>query len=98
MATNKLMEAAAEILASSKSSAPGMPMPKLQHDTPGNSGTAPGASLTYPITQFIVGGNYSNGGSGGAGGGFFMCGEFASRQPGTPGVGGALVIFENTGT
>ena len=39
MAINKLMEAAAEILASSKSSAPGMPMPKLQHDTPGNSGT-----------------------------------------------------------
>lgn len=39
MATNKLMEAAAEILAASKSSAPGMPMPKLQHDTPGNSGT-----------------------------------------------------------
>ena len=39
MATNKLMEAAAEILATSKSSAPGMPMPKLQHNTPGNSGT-----------------------------------------------------------
>jgi len=39
MATNKLMEAAAEILAASKSSAPGMPMPKLQHGTPGNSGT-----------------------------------------------------------
>jgi hypothetical protein len=39
MATNKLMEAAAEILATSKSSAPGMPMSKLQHDTPGNSGT-----------------------------------------------------------
>jgi len=39
MATNKIMEAAAEILAASKSSAPGMPMPKLQHDTPGNSGT-----------------------------------------------------------
>jgi hypothetical protein len=39
MATNKLMEAAAEILAGSKSSAPGMPMPKLSHDTPGNSGT-----------------------------------------------------------
>lgn len=39
MATNKLMEAAAEILASSKSSAPGMPMPKSQYDTPGNSGT-----------------------------------------------------------
>jgi hypothetical protein len=39
MATNKLMEAAAEILASSKSSAPGMPMPKSHYDTPGNSGT-----------------------------------------------------------
>jgi hypothetical protein len=39
MATNKLMEAAAEILAASKSSAPGMPMPKLQQGTPGNSGT-----------------------------------------------------------
>jgi hypothetical protein len=40
MATNKLMEAAAEILASSKSSAPGMPMPKLTQNTPpGNPGT-----------------------------------------------------------
>lgn len=39
MATNKLMEAAAEILAASKSSASGMPMQKLSHDTPGNSGT-----------------------------------------------------------
>lgn len=40
MATNKLMEAAAEILAKSKSSAPGMPMPKLTQNTPpGNPGT-----------------------------------------------------------
>ena len=40
MATNKLMEAAAEILASSKSSAGGMPMPKLSgHIAPGNSTT-----------------------------------------------------------
>ena len=40
MATNKLMEAAAEILASSKSSAGGMPMPKLTQNTPpGNPGT-----------------------------------------------------------
>ena len=39
MATNKLMEAAAEILAGSKSSAPGMPMSKLPSVTPGNSGT-----------------------------------------------------------
>jgi hypothetical protein len=40
MATTKLMEAAAEILASSKSSAGGMPMPKLTgHIAPGNSTT-----------------------------------------------------------
>ena len=40
MATNKLMEAAAEILAKSKSSASGMPMPKLSQNTPpGNHGT-----------------------------------------------------------
>ncbi len=38
MATNRLMEAAADILAQSKSSAPGMPMPKLStHVAPGNS-------------------------------------------------------------
>ena len=40
MATTKLMEAAAEILASSKSSAGGMPMPKLSGNiAPGNSTT-----------------------------------------------------------
>lgn len=40
MATNKLMEAAADILAKSKSSAGGMPMPKLTQNTPpGNPGT-----------------------------------------------------------
>lgn len=53
MATNKLMEAAAEILAASKSSAPGMPMPKLAHDTPGNSGTP--EDLGGPTPQ-----NYKN--------------------------------------
>ena len=53
MATNKLMEAAAEILASSKSSAGGMPMPKLSHDTPGNSGTP--EDLGGPTPQ-----NYKN--------------------------------------
>ena len=53
MATNKLMEAAAEILAKSKSSAPGMPMPKLSHDTPGNSGTP--EDLGGPTPQ-----NYKN--------------------------------------
>ena len=40
MATTKLMEAAADILAKSKSSAGGMPMPKLTQNTPpGNPGT-----------------------------------------------------------
>ena len=53
MATNKLMEAAAEILAKSKSSAGGMPMPKLSHDTPGNSGTP--EDLGGPTPQ-----NYKN--------------------------------------
>jgi len=53
MATNKLMEAAADILAQSKSSAPGMPMPKLSHDTPGNSGTP--EDLGGPTPQ-----NYKN--------------------------------------
>jgi len=47
------MEAAAEILASSKSSAGGMPMPKLSHDTPGNSGTP--EDLGGPTPQ-----NYKN--------------------------------------
>jgi hypothetical protein len=53
MATNKLMEAAAEILASSKSSAGGMPMPKLPSVTPGNSGTP--EDLGGPTPQ-----NYKN--------------------------------------
>ena len=54
MATNKLMEAAAEILASSKSSAGGMPMPKLTQNTPpGNPGTP--EDLGGPTPQ-----NYKN--------------------------------------
>lgn len=53
MATTKLMEAAAEILAGSKKSAGGMPMPKLSHETPGNSGTP--EDLGGPTPQ-----NYKN--------------------------------------
>ena len=54
MATNKLMEAAAEILAKSKSSAGGMPMPKLTQNTPpGNPGTP--EDLGGPTPQ-----NYKN--------------------------------------
>ena len=58
MATNKLMEAAAEILAASKSSAPGMPMPKLQQGTPGNSGTP--EDLGGPTPQNSKPGDDSN--------------------------------------
>jgi hypothetical protein len=52
----------------------------------GNPGTAPGASLTYPVRQFGFGANtsFGNGGPGGVYGA-------------TPGNAGAMVIFENTG-
>ncbi len=54
MATTKLMEAAADILAKSKSSAGGMPMPKLTQNTPpGNPGTP--EDLGGPTPQ-----NYKN--------------------------------------
>ena len=53
----------------------------------GSAGTVPGASFTYSVKEFVVGASYGNGGPG--------------RSDGTngfPGNGGALVIFENTGT
>jgi hypothetical protein len=55
---------------------------------PGNSGNAPGASLSYPQAgkQFVVGGSFGTGGSGSAA---------VAGGAGTPGV---IVIFENTGT
>jgi hypothetical protein len=66
--------------------------PNFGPTAPGNIGTAPGASLTYPVLakSFIVGELYGNGGSGGSG----MC----NPGGGSPGNGGALVIFENIGT
>ena len=54
MATTKLMEAAAEILAKSKSSAGGMPMPKLSTNVAPSNSTAP-EDLGGPTPQ-----NYKN--------------------------------------
>ena len=50
--------------------------------SPGNAGTQPGATLTYPARDFVVGGSFGSAGSAG----------------GSPGVPGVLVVFENTGT
>jgi len=55
--------------------------------SPGSTGSAPGAALTYPTTNFVVGGNYSNPGGGGYRGSY--------GGAGNPGV---IVVFENTGT
>jgi hypothetical protein len=55
---------------------------------PGNAGSAPLASLTYPDNNFIIGSPYGNGGTGSTG---VPQGPF----PGNPGV---LVVFANTGT
>ena len=70
----------------------------------GSTGTAPGASLTYPVRRFMVGGNFGNVGNAGNPGGSnpnpdpegspFL---FASN-PGNAGNVGVLVVFENTGT
>ena len=60
--------------------------------TPGNTGTAgnaPGASLTYPTRDFVVGGAFGSGGS---------PGSAPNSGTGGAGTGGVLVIFENTGT
>ena len=56
-------------------------------------GTAPGASLTYPTRQFVVGGTFSTGGNKGDPG--TMCNP---ASPGNVGTGGVLVVFENSGT
>jgi hypothetical protein len=55
--------------------------------SPGSAGSAPGASLTYPTTNFVVGGSYSNAGGGGY-----------RATPGGTGTPGVIVVFENTGT
>jgi hypothetical protein len=62
------------------------------------AGSAPGASLTYPVRDFVVGGTFGAGASGGSPGNpMGMC----MTNPGSPGMAGTqgcLVIFENTGT
>jgi len=63
-------------------------------NNPGTAGTAPGASFTYPTRDFVVGGSYGTGGSGGTYN--MMCNP--NNNPGGGGGTGVLVIFENTGT
>ena len=60
---------------------------------PGNAGNQPGASLTYPTRDFVVGGSFGSPGTPVTlpGSGYFV-------NPGGSGGSGLLVIFENTGT
>lgn len=68
-------------------------------NSPGASGSAPGASFTYSPRTFVVGGEF---GSPAGNGGFAPeCVPESPSNPGNPGNAGAsgvLVIFENTGT
>jgi hypothetical protein len=57
----------------------------------GSQGNAPGASLTYPNADFVIGGNRGAGGSGGSK-------PNEGNTPGSTGTPGVLVVFENTGT
>jgi hypothetical protein len=61
---------------------------------PGNAGTQPGASLTYPVREFIVGAGFGNAGN--TGNPSVPC--MAGPNGGNGGSGGVLVVFENTGT
>lgn len=61
----------------------------------GNSGSAPGATLTYPQQNQYVGGNsdFAAGGNGG------RCGQSSSQaRPGNTGGSGKIFIFENFGS
>jgi hypothetical protein len=70
----------------------------------GSTGTAPGASLTYPVRRFIVGGNFGNVGNAGSPGGGNPNPDpegnpfLFAANPGNAGNVGVLVVFENTGT
>ena len=63
----------------------------------GTTGNAPGASLTYPTRDFVVGTTFGAGGSLGFSSSPTMEGSNPS-SPGSPGTGGVIVVFENTGT
>jgi hypothetical protein len=81
-------------------------VPSRMSGVPGNAGTAPGASLTYPVNfvNFVVGGSSTPGpGSFSTGGGAGSDTPMAACQPNFTssaqvGGSGGLVIFENTGT
>ena len=60
----------------------------------GNVGTAPGAALTYPSRDFVVGGSFGAGGNRGTN----NEGEGPTSNPGGSGGPGVLVVFENNGT
>ena len=62
--------------------------------TTGTAGAAPGATLTPPIRTLISGSDFGAGGSGGSGS--FPGGPPAST--GSTGSGGAIVVFDNTGS
>jgi hypothetical protein len=60
----------------------------------GAAGSQPGASLTYPARDFIVGGSFGSGGDRGNQNG----GENPSGNSGAGGGSGVIVVFENIGT
>jgi hypothetical protein len=60
----------------------------------GNTGNAPGAALTYPSRDFVVGGSFGLGGNRGTN----NEGEGPTSNPGGTGGPGVLVVFENNGT
>jgi hypothetical protein len=66
----------------------------------GAVGNAPGASLTYPTRDFVVGGSFGAPGNQGSGGSNPMMEgmEGSAASPGNAGTAGVLVIFENIGT
>jgi hypothetical protein len=62
--------------------------------SPGGQGSAPGASLTYPSPEFVIGSRFGAGGAAGQN----QAPDGVPPTPGGPGQGGVLVVFENTGT
>jgi hypothetical protein len=70
------------------------PISVIGGTSPGGQGAAPGASLTYPTPNFVIGTRFGAGGNAGAN----QNPDGVPPTPGGPGQGGVLVVFENTGT